>query len=244
MSSYPVIKNEAQYKRITDIFFASLEHTGPHFYIPQYIELSKRIELEQMVGGTLGELAFPKLDEDNIVDKHFGRKSFTEDGNTVPDRLNPFEKVDVVRYHLYELCYISVYSNLEQFAFDVCKYILDRTDGIDDKETISRKLNYGGFNSCVEFLDKNANLKSEELFSTVNEELSIMRFRRNCLVHNLGIIEEHNYEKMGYQVNDIGNKVMIGLVAFLKACFHVIKTGRLIDIKMIEKYGEEFWAQS
>ena len=243
---YPVIKDEKRYKEVMDIFFDSIRTPTQNFFTPQFIKLEKRLELESIVASTLGSLAIPKLIGDkveDIVDIHFGNETKVEDGKILIRGLNPFEKADVVRYHLFELTYISIFSIIENFAMNICSVIINKDDSIKNKSTILKDLSFSGFVECMKFLDNNIDLKSEELLKSVNEEIKTMQFRRNCLVHNLGIIEKYNYRKMGYSKSQIGNKVMIDFEAIMKSQFIAIKTGRLIDIKVIELLGKEYWKE-
>ena len=241
--TYPIIDSEEFYAKVMTDFFQKMHFENENKHLPIFIDLCKKLELELIVLETLDKSTIPKIAENKIInpiDNHFDSHSYvSEKGTDINTFIETIIKSDIVRYHLYENSYIAIYSLLEVFFYDICHFIINKEQ--KSENSIVKRSNLKRIDDCIDFLDENYDFDSKNILKSIKKPFDTMRIKRNCIVHNWGIINAFNYKKMKYTEDKIGAKVIVDLIECCQSQVFILKIGRLVEFRLIEILGYDYW---
>ena len=179
--------------------------------------------------------------------------------------INQLGRNILIMSYVLERSIVSLWSSFERYFYDICFHIFKNRPEIlksnsitlSTEELINKrnykniidaiiqkalfKLSSEGFFAYEHFFKKRSNIDFNIELNNHYAKLDLMRLRRNEIIHHDGILTRENHDKLGFQADKIGSKMLISLPYFCESALRVLESSMIIDIKVVEKFGPKFW---
>lgn len=221
--TYPFINEEHLYSKYFKEFIDIQQD------IPNFEYVFKRVRFENDLMHDMSMMCFKKL-----------REKILEVAATSPNsalNFSEFIKLDIVRYHLFENSFINLFAILEDYLSRVCIYIETKKGKISN--TLKKELLHNSFTTNIDYLDDNYSLGLKESIDK-RKDFTLFKARRHCLTHELGIINLSNYNRLGYEKDKMGGKIIIDDVTYGQSSSLIILIAKLIDLTLKEHFPDYF----
>lgn len=221
--TYPFINEEHLYSKYFKEFIDIQQD------IPNFEYVFKRVRFENDLMHDMSMMCFKKL-----------REKILEVAATSPNsalNFSEFIKLDIIRYHLFENSFINLFAILEDYLSRVCIYIETKKGKISN--TLKKELLHNSFTTNIDYLDDNYSLGLKESIDK-RKDFTLFKARRHCLTHELGIINLSNYNRLGYEKDKMGGKIIIDDVTYGQSSSLIILIAKLIDLTLKEHFPDYF----
>ena len=221
--TYPFINEEHLYSKYYKDFL-DIEQDIPDF---EYV--LKRVRFENDLMRDISMMCFKKLREKIL------EVAATSQNPTL--NFSEFIKLDIVRYHLFENSFINLFAILEDYLSKVCIYIETKKGEISN--TLKKELLHNSFTTNINYLDEKYSLGLKESIDK-RKDFALLKARRHCLTHELGIINLSNYNRLGYEKDKIGGKIIIDDVTYGQSSSLIILIAKFIDLTLKKHFPDCF----